>query len=98
MDDKLPVGSDIDHYKMLKIHEPALNNRLKYLDTMCFPILFPTGWFGEFHPRQVSLSFSEYVKSRLLNQDSRFRENPEYLFSIFGKKSFESSQAEYIMP
>ena len=81
------MGSDIDHYKMLTVHEPALNNRLKYLDTMCFPTLFPTGQFGEFHPRQVSLSFSEYVKSRLLNQDSRFWKNSVYLFSIFGKRA-----------
>ena len=72
MDEKLPVGSDIDHYKLLKVHEPALDNRLKFLDVVCFPTLFPTGRFGEFHPREVDLSFSEYVKSRLLNQDSRF--------------------------
>jgi len=38
-----PVGSDIEHYKMLKIHEPALDNRLKLLDVMCFPTLFPSG-------------------------------------------------------
>ena len=37
MDEKLPVGSDIDHYKMLKVHKPALDSRLKYLDVMCFP-------------------------------------------------------------
>ena len=72
MDEKVPVGSDIDHYKMLKVHEPGLDSRLHYLDVMCFPTLFLTGQFGEFHPREVSLSFSEYVKLRLLNQDSRF--------------------------
>ena len=42
MDESLPLGSDLEHYKMLKIEEPALN-RLKYLDViMCFPVLFPT--------------------------------------------------------
>ena len=59
MDEKLPVGSNLDHYKMLKVHEPALDSRLKFLDVMCFPTLFPTGRFGEFHPREVTLPFSE---------------------------------------
>lgn len=62
MYEKLSVDSDIDHYKMLKVHEPTLDSRLKYLDVMCFPTLFPTGQFVEFHPRDVTLSFSEYVR------------------------------------
>ena len=70
---------------MLKVHEPALDNRLKYLDVMCFPALYPTGR-EEFHPRQVSLSFSEYVKSRLLNQDSRFRKTQSMFSIVFGKE------------
>ena len=86
LDEKLPVGSDIEHYRMLKIHEPALDNRLKYLDVMCFPTLFPSGTFGEFHPRNVSISFSEYVKSRLLNMDARFRKSPDYVFYYLWQK------------
>ena len=50
MDESLPLGSDLEHYKMLKIEEPAIDNRLKYLDIMCFPYLFPSGRYGEFHP------------------------------------------------
>jgi len=75
-----PIQNDIDHYKMLTIMEPALDNRLKYLDVMYFPALFPTGEFGQNHPREVKLTFSEYVKSRLLNQDSRFCKSPEFVF------------------
>ena len=86
MDEKLPLGSDIEHYKMLKVQEPALDNRLKHLDVMCFPFLFPSGKFGEFHPREVKLSFSEYIKSRLLNQDSRFRKCPEFVFYYLWQK------------
>ena len=41
--ESVPVQSDIDHYELLKLTEPALDNRLKYLDVMCFPHLFPTG-------------------------------------------------------
>jgi len=40
LDEKLLVGLEIEHYKM---HELALDNRLKHLDIMCFPILFPSG-------------------------------------------------------
>ncbi len=65
---------------MLKIEEPALDNRLKYLDIMCFSVLFPTGRYDEFHPREVRLTFSEYIKSRLLNKDSHFRKNPKFVF------------------
>jgi len=93
MDEKLPVGSDIEHYKMLKVNEPALNNRLKYLDVMCFPTLFPSGRYGEFHPRKVHLSFSEYVKSRILNKDSRFRKNPEYVFYFLWQKEIRELSA-----
>ena len=52
---------------MLSVKEDALDNRQQYLDVMCFPVLFPTGKFGEHHPREVKLSHSEYIKSRLLN-------------------------------
>ena len=41
MDEKLPVDSDIAHYKLLKIQEHALNNRLHFLDGLCFPTLSP---------------------------------------------------------
>ena len=86
MDESLPLGSDLEHYKMLKIEEPAIDNRLKYLDVMCFPCLFPTGRYGEFHPREVKLTFCEYVKSRILNKDSRFRKNPDFVFYYLWQK------------
>ena len=55
MDQYLPTSIDIDHYKLLSIHEQPLDNRQKYLDVLCFPLLFPTGRLGEFHPRAVKL-------------------------------------------
>ena len=54
---------------MLSVKEDALDNRQQYLDVMCFPVLFLTGRFGEHHPREVKLSHSEYIKSRLLSRD-----------------------------
>ena len=80
MDQYFPTGKDIDHYKLLSIHKQPLDNRQKYLDVLCFPLLFPTGRYEEFHPRAVKLSFSEYLKSKLINCDSRFHKNPEFVF------------------
>ena len=46
----MPTGEDIDHYKLLSVHEQPLDNRQKYLDVLCFPTLFPTGMYGAHHP------------------------------------------------
>ena len=73
MDQYMPTGRDIEHYKLLSVHEQPLDNRQKFLDVLCFP-------YGEFHPRPVKLTFSEYLKSRLMNTDSRFRKNPAFVF------------------
>ena len=70
------LDSDIEQYKLLNIQESPLDNRQRYLDVMCFPILFPTGKYGQYHDREIKLSLSKYIKSRLLNSDSRFRKNP----------------------
>jgi len=80
MDQYMPTGKDIDHYKLLSVQECPLDNHQQYLDVLCFPSLFPTGQYGEFHPRSVKLTFSEYVKSRIMNCDSRFSKNPEFVF------------------
>ena len=92
LDSKLSTESDTDQYKVINIQEDPLDNRQKYLDVMCFPGLFPNGNFGEFPPREKKISHSEYIKSRLLNKDSRFRKNAQYIFICFGKKKCESCQ------
>ena len=73
LDNKLSSESNIEQYKLLSIKEDALDNCENYLDVMCLLVLFPTGQFGEHHPRQVKLRHSEYIKSRLLNKDPCFR-------------------------
>ena len=40
----------------------------QYLDVVCFPVLFPNGLFGEYHPLGVELSHSGYAKSCSLNK------------------------------
>ena len=73
LDQKQSSLLDTDNYKLVKVEETALSNKLKHLDVLCFPTLFPSGKFGECHPRKVPISPSEFVKSRLLNKDSHFR-------------------------
>ena len=55
--------SDIDQYKLVNVKEDALDNRQRYLDVMCFPDLFLSGRFGEYHPREVAITKSEYAKA-----------------------------------
>ena len=73
--------------------ENALDNCQKFLDVMCFPHLFPSGRFGEFHTRSVNISSSEYAKSRLLNKDSRFRKDPQYVFFLLWQKELRQLSA-----
>ncbi|MDD9818968.1 MAG: hypothetical protein OXU61_12675, partial [Gammaproteobacteria bacterium] len=88
----MPGESDIEQYKVLSVKEDPLDNRQQHLDVMCFPVLFPTGEFGEYHPR-AKLSNSEYIKSRLLNKDSRFRKNPQYVFYLLWQKEMRELSA-----
>ena len=59
LDNRISSESDIEQYKLL--HSP-LDNRQRYLDVMCFPILFPTGKYGQYHNHEIKLSLSEYLK------------------------------------
>ena len=93
LDNKLPIDSDIDQYKVVNIKESPLDNRQKHLDLMCFPTLFPTGAFGENHLREKPISCSEYTKSRLLNKDSRFRKCPQYVFYLLWQKELRELSA-----
>ena len=73
------TGDDIEQYKLVNVQEEPIDSRQKYLDVMCFPTLFPDGNFGKYHDRQKQISHSEYIKSRLLNKDTRFRKDPRYV-------------------
>ena len=52
LDNKLSTASDTEQYKVLGVTEDPIDNRQQHLDVMCFPVLFPTGKFGELHPRE----------------------------------------------
>ena len=93
LENKLPTVSNIDQYKVLSVHEYPLDSRQLHLDLMCFPALYPTGAFGENHVREVNITHSEYVKSRLLNRDSSFRKDPQYVFYLLWKKELRELSA-----
>ena len=70
----------------MSITENPINSKQQHLDVMCFPVLFPKGKFGEFHPRKQHIFPSEYVKSRLLNKDLHFRKDAQYVFYLLWQK------------
>ena len=70
-----------------------MSNKLKHLDVLCFPTLFPSGKFGESYDRSVPISLSEFGKSHLLNKDSRFRKNPQYVFFLLWQKELRELAA-----
>ena len=63
MNSNLSKGSDVQQYKLQNVKEDPLDNRQVHFDVMCFPTLFLTGRFGEFHPRKVKPNLAEYIKS-----------------------------------
>ena len=86
LDNELSSESDIKQYKLLSIKEDALDNRENYLDVMCFPVLFPTGQFGEHYPRQVKLRHSEYVNHGYSTKIHTSEKTLNMSFSFSGKR------------
>ena len=84
---------DVEQYKMQNVKDSPIESRQRHLDVMCFPTLFPSGQFGEFHPRDIHLSASEYAKSRLLNKDSRFRKDAQYVFFLLWQQEMRQISA-----
>ena len=60
---------------------------------MCFPVLFPDGRFGKYYKSETVISHCEYIKSRLLNKDSRFRKDPQYVFYLLWQKELRELAA-----
>ena len=86
LDQKRSSLTNTEHYKLMNVKEDALSNKLKHLDVLCFPTLFPSGKFGESHDCSVPITLSELAKSRLLNKDSRFRKESQYVFYLLWQK------------
>ncbi len=81
----------------MNVEEQLIDNRHKFLDIMCIPTLFLDGSCGKHHQQDHKLSHSEYIKSRLLNKDSRFRKEPRYVSLLWLKEMREISAGAYNM-
>jgi len=69
-------------YQMLKIQDLPLDNRVKFLDLLCFPDLYPFGVNGQHETRQIKLHDYEFIKCRLTSKHSQYRLNQQYLFYL----------------
>ena len=71
-------------YQMRQVHGQGGDIFDSDLDVKAFPELFPTGEFGiRDVKRAAKISSSEFIKSRLLNKDPKFRLSMAYLFFCF---------------
>jgi len=78
-----PSDAMID-YQMNKVTGQSINIFDTNLDLMAYPELFPTGVNGiRDSLREVKIGTSDYIKTRLLNKDPKFRLNISYLFHCF---------------
>ena len=94
LDQQGSIKTDVEQYKMQNVKDSPIESRQRHLDVMCFPTLFPSGQFGEFHPREMHLSASEYAKSWVLNKDSRFRKDPQYVFFLLWQQEMRQIAAD----
>ena len=90
VESKQVTGTDIDQYKVQRFDDDPICSKQKHLEAMCFPYLFPSGNFGQHHERSVKISDSQYVKSRLLNKDGRFRKDAQYIFYFHWQKELRN--------
>ena len=61
---------------------------------MCFPVLFRMEKSESMtNVKKTSISHSKYIKSRLLNKDSRFRKDPQYVFYLLRQKELRELAA-----
>ena len=93
LDSKLSSEPNIEQYKLLGIKEDPLDSRQQHLDVMCFPVLFPNGKLRKYDKREKEISHSEYIKSRLLNKDSLFRKDQQYVFYLLWQKELRELAA-----
>ena len=84
-----PLSSDIPadalaDYQLKKVSGQGMGIFDLELDVKAFPELFPTGQYGiRDTTRTAKISTSDYIRSRLLNKNSKFRLNINYLFHCF---------------
>ncbi|XP_062389285.1 uncharacterized protein LOC134077598 [Sardina pilchardus] len=82
------IGQEVlDHYldRILHLAPGEGNSPIKMLmdkanEAKCFPALFPNGLHTYHDKRQSQITLSRYFNMRVLNADTRFAKNVEYIF------------------
>ena len=69
-------------YQQVFVHDIPLYRTVKYLDAMCFPLLYPTGKNTQHADRPVRLRDCDFITARLNSSDPRYRRNAQYLFHL----------------
>ena len=78
-----PVDALID-YQLSSVHGNSIDMFDNEVDVKAYPELFPTGQNGiKDVRRKVKISTSDFIRSRLLHKNPKFRLNINYLFHCF---------------
>uniref|UniRef100_A0ABD2WQD3 ATP-dependent DNA helicase n=1 Tax=Trichogramma kaykai TaxID=54128 RepID=A0ABD2WQD3_9HYME len=72
--------TDSKLYQMLQVYANPIDYRNNELDLKCFPDLYPNGINGQYEFRNTKLRDFDYIKTRLISKDPRFRTNKQFLF------------------
>jgi len=84
-----PLSSDVTDdvlvdYQFNRVEGPSLNIFHTDIDIKAFSEFFPSGQYGIIDTmKSTKISTSDYIKSRLLNKNLKFRLNINYLFHCF---------------
>ena len=83
LNSSVPADTVID-YQLSKVSGQSMNIFDTDTDIKAFPELFPTGENGiRDTMRETKINTSDFIRSRLLNKDPKFRLNINYLFHCF---------------
>ena len=78
-------GPNIDMNEIINVAPgegqiPVSHSNEPDCEALAFPDLFSTGKFHYNYKREVAITPSKYIHSRLKNCDKRYSENPQYIF------------------
>ena len=79
-------------YQMFKIMADNIDPELE-LDHKCFPDLFCYGKNGQNAIRETKLTAAEFVKTKLISTNSRFRLNVQYLFFLLNEANIRQMKS-----
>ncbi len=88
------LGLDSPHIQFPRsVEKPLSFDDTDHAESLSFPWLFPTGRNDYDEKRDIKLTMLDYLQSRILHEDNRFRCDIPYLITSvnrFEKKTFET--------